>query len=93
VPLMDMGLRCHVLLARHRRPHIWFLLIGSRVCSAVPSDPISRSAPLRFSNRLPPSGPAGDFHPKLFIMLGTHQKCPAYARPSDADSSWQPVLL
>ena len=50
-------------LARVRRPHLWFLFIGSRVCSAVPSDPISRSAPLRFSNRLPRSGPAAPSTP------------------------------
>ena len=43
---------------------IRFVFIGSRVCSALPSDPMLRSAPLRFSNRSPPSGSVRSFHPQ-----------------------------
>src|SRR5215469_13451260 len=64
VPLLDMGFVVLRQLARHRRPPIRFLSIGSRVYSTLPSDPTSRSAPLRFSSRLPPSGLAGDSHPQ-----------------------------
>jgi len=45
VPLMDMGFVVLCQLARHRRPPIRFLSIGSRVCSALPSDPTSRRRP------------------------------------------------
>src|SRR6267378_8394248 len=38
VSLMDMGFAVHCPLARHRRPQIRFLYIGSRVCSALLSD-------------------------------------------------------
>ena len=45
VPLMDMGFAVICPLARHRRPHIRFLFIGSRVCSTLLSDPASRRRP------------------------------------------------
>src|ERR1700676_264535 len=38
-PLMVVGFAVSCQLARHRRPHIRFLSIGSRLCSALPSDP------------------------------------------------------
>jgi hypothetical protein len=40
--LMDVGFAIIRSLARHRRPHIQFLSIGSRVCSALLSDLVSR---------------------------------------------------
>ena len=42
VSLMNMGFAIIGPLARHRRPRIRFLFIGSRVCSTLPSDPTSR---------------------------------------------------
>src|SRR6266478_9729446 len=45
VPLMDVGFAIICSLARHRRPQIQFLFIGSRVCSALLSDLSSRFGP------------------------------------------------
>src|SRR6266481_3172829 len=45
VPLMDVGFAIIGSLARHRRPQIQFLSIGSRVCSALLSDRTSRLGP------------------------------------------------
>src|SRR5580700_10844506 len=42
VSLMDMGFAISCPLARHRRPHIRFLFIGSRLCSTLLSGPASR---------------------------------------------------
>jgi hypothetical protein len=42
VSLMDMGFAIIGSLARHRRPHIRFLFIGSRLCSTLLSGPASR---------------------------------------------------
>jgi hypothetical protein len=42
VSLMDMGFAIICPLARHRRPPIRFLFIGSRLCSALLSGPASR---------------------------------------------------
>ena len=42
VSLMDMGFAIMCSLARHRRPHIRFLFIGSRLCSTLLSGPASR---------------------------------------------------
>ncbi len=42
VSLMDMGFAIIGPLARHRRPPIRFLFIGSRLCSALLSGPASR---------------------------------------------------
>src|SRR5437879_13045709 len=42
VSLMDMGFAIICPLARHRRPQIRFLYIGSRLCSALLSGPASR---------------------------------------------------
>ncbi len=42
VSLMDMGFAIMCPLARHRRPHIRFLFIGSRLCSTLLSGPASR---------------------------------------------------
>ena len=45
VPLMDMGFVVLCRFARHRRPQIRFLSIGSRVCSTLPSDLLLRLGP------------------------------------------------
>jgi len=42
VSLMDMGFAIICSLARHPRPHIRFLFIGSRLCSTLLSGPASR---------------------------------------------------
>src|SRR5438034_11349946 len=42
VSLMDMGFAVICPLARHRRPRIRFLFIGSRLCSTLLSGPASR---------------------------------------------------
>jgi len=52
VRLMDMGSAIIGSLARHRRPPIRFLFIGSRLCSALLSGPplaASVISPLRFA--------------------------------------------
>jgi hypothetical protein len=45
VPLMEMGFAVICPLARHRRPQIQFLSIGSGVCSTLLSDLASRRGP------------------------------------------------
>jgi len=45
VPLMDRGFVVNCRLARHRMPRIWFLYIGSYLCSTLLSDPASRRRP------------------------------------------------
>jgi hypothetical protein len=50
--LKEVGFAVICPLARHRRPLIQFLFIGSRVCSALLSGPASRRIPLRFANPL-----------------------------------------
>src|SRR6266705_1454323 len=61
--LMDMGFAVSCPLARHRRPHIRFLFIGSRLCSTLLSGPASRPVlPLRFANPSSPSDWVEDFH-------------------------------
>src|SRR5882724_788775 len=44
-PLMDVGFAINCSLARHRRPQIRFLSIGSGVCSALLSGLASRQRP------------------------------------------------
>ena len=41
-PLMDMDFVKTSSLVRPGLPHIWFLFIGPRLCSTLPSDPTSR---------------------------------------------------
>jgi hypothetical protein len=45
VPLMDMDFAVIRQLVQHCMPHIRFLLIGSHLCSTLPSDPASRRRP------------------------------------------------
>ena len=76
------GLRYHYASSPGSgRLPIRFLSIGSRVCSALPSDPTSRSAPSRFSNRLPPSGSAGDSRPQALDHARHTQKRAASLPP------------
>jgi len=42
MPLMDMDFVIPCSLVRHRLPRIWFLSIGPRLGSTLPSDPTSR---------------------------------------------------
>src|SRR5690349_6371719 len=75
VSLMDMGFAIVCSLARHRRPHIRFLFIGSRLGSTLLSGPASRRVlfpPLRFAMTSPPSGCQRDFHPRAVehVLLG-----------------------
>jgi hypothetical protein len=42
VPLMDTDFAVTCTLVRHRMPQIRFLYIGSRLCSTLPSDVLSR---------------------------------------------------
>ncbi len=44
-PLMDMDFANPCSLVRNGLPHIWFLSIGPRLCSTLPSDPASRRRP------------------------------------------------
>ena len=54
----DMGFAILGSLARHRRPHIRFWFIGSRLCSTLLSGPASRR---------------GSFHPCALLSLHLHQ--------------------
>jgi hypothetical protein len=58
VSLMDMGFAIIGSLARHRRPHIRFLFIGSCLCSTLLSGPASRRVL---------------FHPCVSLTLRLHQ--------------------
>jgi len=70
----DMGFAILGSLARHRRPHIRFWFIGSRLCSTLLSRPRLAAgviSPLRFANPSPPSdwvddlpGRPGEFRPE-----------------------------
>ena len=44
-PLMDRDFVKTSSLVRHGLPRIWFLFIGPRLCSTLPSDPASRRRP------------------------------------------------
>jgi hypothetical protein len=86
VSLMDMGFAIICPLARHRRPHIRFLFIGSRLCSTLLSGPASRRvlfhpcASLRLHLH---QVVEGTFTLKLSNVLGTQSKrqlrgCPGF---------------
>src|SRR5207248_5376754 len=74
VPLMELGFAVICPLARHRRPQIQFLSIGSRVCSTLLSDIASRrhlcaSLSLRLYQVVKRT-----FTSKRLNMLGTHKR-------------------
>jgi len=71
--LMDMDFAVTCPLVRHRRPHIRFLSIGSRLCSTLPSDPASRRRPCASLSLLLHQDVKGTFTPKLSFMHGVHR--------------------
>src|SRR5215469_5473830 len=83
VPLMDVGFAINCPLARHRRPPIWFLSIGSHLCSTLLSDVASRRHPCASLSLHLHQVVKRTFTFKLSNMLGTQQqgraKCPAFA--------------
>jgi hypothetical protein len=80
-PLMDMGFVVICRLARHRMPRIWFLYIGSRLCSALLSDPPSPGRPCASLSLHLHQVVKGTFTPELSNMLGTQSRGPATASP------------
>src|SRR5271167_5135756 len=64
VSLMDMGFAIVCLLARHRRPLIRFLFIGSRLCSTLLSGPASRRVLFHLCASLTLPGRPGEFRPE-----------------------------
>jgi hypothetical protein len=62
VSLMDMGFAVHCPLARHRRPRIRFLFIGSHLCSTLLSGPASRRVLFHPCASLTLPGRPGEFH-------------------------------
>src|SRR5437016_183569 len=81
VPLMDVSFAVICPLARHRRPPIRFLSIGSHFWSTLLSDVTSRPPPLRFAITSPPSGCEEDFHLQAVEharhtnRMATHYRC------------------
>ena len=74
VPLMDMGFVVLCRFARHRRPQIQFLSIGSRVCSTLLSDITSRQCPCASLSLLLHQDVKRTFTSKLSNMLGTRMR-------------------
>ena len=77
VPLMDMGFVVLCRFARHRRPQIQFLSIGSRVCFPLPSDVALRRRPCGSLSLLLHQDVKRTCTSKLSSMLGTQRKRPA----------------
>src|SRR5260370_41784397 len=71
---MDVGFAIMCSLARHRRPQIQFLSIGSRVCSTLLSDLPSRFGPCASLSLRLHQTVKRTFTSKLSNMLGTHKK-------------------
>jgi len=76
VPLTDVGFAIIGSLARHRRPQIQFLSIGSRVCSTLLSDLPSRFGPCASLSLRLHQTVKRTFTSKLSNMLGTHKSGP-----------------
>src|SRR6266436_2204317 len=74
VPLMDVGFAITCPLARHRRPQIQFLSIGSRVCSTLLSDLSSRFGPCASLSLRLHQTVKRTFTSKLSNMLGTQKQ-------------------
>jgi hypothetical protein len=79
VPLMDVGFAIMCSLARHRRPQIQFLSIGSRVCSTLLSDLTSRLGPCVSLSLHLHQAVKRTFTSKLSNVLGTHKQGPGIA--------------
>src|SRR6266481_9679504 len=73
VPLMEVGFAITCPLARHRRPQIQFLSIGSRVCSALLSDLASRLSPCASLSLRLHQAVKRTFTSKLSTLLGTQE--------------------
>ena len=84
VSLMDMGFAISCPLARHRRPRIRFLFIGSRLCSTLLSDPASRRRPCASLSLHLHQVVKRTFTFELSNMLGTQTKAPIL-RPGLSD--------
>src|SRR6516165_5608327 len=76
VPLMDMGFVVVCRFARHRRPQIRFLSIGSRVCSALLSDLAWRLSPCASLSLHVHHVVKRTCTSKLSNMLGTQSRAP-----------------
>jgi hypothetical protein len=74
VPLMDVGFAIIGPLARHRRPQMQFLSIGSRVCSTLLADPASRRCPCASLILHLHQAWIGDFHPRSCRPCSAHQE-------------------
>jgi hypothetical protein len=74
VPLMDVGFAIICSLARHRRPQIQFLSIGSRVCSTLLSDLTSRFGPCASLSLHLHQAVKRTFTSKLSNMLGNRHR-------------------
>jgi len=74
VPLMDMDFAVTCPLVRHRMPPTRFLSIGSRLCSTLLSDPVSRRRPCASLWLHLHQVVKGTLTPELSNMLGTHEK-------------------
>jgi hypothetical protein len=77
---MDVGFAIICSLARHRRPQIQFLSIGSRVCSTLLSDLTSRFGPCASLSLHLHQAVKRTFTSKLSNMLGTHKKAAEHIR-------------
>jgi hypothetical protein len=66
--LMDLDFATSGPLVRPRMPHIRFLFVRLRLCSALPSDAFAR--PCAFASPSPPSGWTRDFHPQAIEHAG-----------------------
>ena len=73
VPLMDMSFAVNCPLARHRRPRIRFLSIGSHLCSTLLSDVASRRHPCASLSLHLHQVVKRTFTSKLSNMLGTQK--------------------
>ena len=82
VPLMDMDFAILGPLVRHRMPHIWFLSIGSHLCSTLLSDPASRRRPCASLSLLLHQDGKRTSTSKLSNMLGTPRKKPERQAPA-----------
>src|SRR5208337_468839 len=72
-PLMDMDFATLSSLVRHRMPRIWFLFIGSHLCSTLLSDHASQRRPCASLSLLLHQDVKRTFTSKLSNMLGTQR--------------------
>src|ERR1035437_7370311 len=82
VPLMDVDFAINSPLVRHRMPRIWFLFIGSHLCSALLSDHASQRRPCASLSLLLHQDVKRTSTSKLSNMLGTPQEKPEHHPPA-----------